>query len=518
MTEDDVRYRAVQARDARFDGWFFVAVTSTKIYCRPSCSSVLPARERARFYPTAAAAQRAGFRACKRCRPDASPGSPEWDRRDDTVARAMRAIADGVVDREGVYGLASRLGYSARQLDRLLLAEVGAGPLQLARAQRAQAARVLLETTSMAAGEVAFAAGFGSVRQFNDTVKAVFAETPTSLRERAALRSRPNAVHDTAARGAERDDNGSEAATVPVRLAFRPPFDAPALFGFLADRAAPGVEEASSSFYRRALCLPHGHGVVTVQAPAAGERWLPASFRLDDLRDLTAAAKRVRRLFDLDSDPGTVAEILGSDPLLGPAMLRRPGMRVPGAAGSDEVAFRAVLGQQVSVAGARCQAGKLAAEHGEALVRQEGTVGRAFPTAQALAGLDPSRLGMPASRGRALVRLAQALATGEVDLGPAADRDEACRRLASLPGIGPWTVAYVRMRALGDPDAFCAGDLGVRRALERAGLDGGERGALALADRWRPYRSYALAYLWSGAVGAGEQVDRALDKTEEQVA
>ena len=504
VTEDDVRYRAVQARDARFDGWFFVAVTSTGIYCRPSCSSVLPRRDNVRFFPSAAAAQRAGFRACKRCRPDASPGSPEWDRRDDVVARAMRAIADGVVDREGVGGLASRLGYSSRQLGRLLLAEVGAGPVQLARAQRAQTARILLETTTMRAADVAFAAGFGSVRQFNDTVKAVFGEPPTALRERAVRRDRSarKAGRDLAGGGPlARNAAGLSGTTVTVRLAYRAPLEAPALFGFLAERAVPGVEEASAAMYRRALALPHGHGVATVHAPEAGERWLRAGFVLEDLRDLTAAVKRVRRTFDLDCDPDAVAEVLGRDPLLGPGVSRRPGFRVPGCADPDELALRAVLGQQVSVAGARALAGRLAATYGEPLAHPLGTVVRAFPAPAVLAGLEPPKLPLPASRARALVRLAGALASGEVDLGPATERDAASARLASLPGVGPWTVAYVRMRAMGDPDAFLAGDLGLRRALERAGLAASEGEVTALSLHWRPYRAYALVYLWSGQLG-----------------
>lgn len=504
MTEDDVLYRAVQARDPRFDGWFFVAVTSTRIYCRPSCASMVPGRERVLFFRTAAAAQRAGFRACKRCRPDASPGSPEWQQRDDAVARAMRAIADGVVDREGVPGLASRLGYSTRHLGRLLLAEVGAGPLQLARAQRAQTARVLLETTPMPAADVAFAAGFGSVRQFNDTIRAVFAEAPLVLRARGARR---RGGAQASAGGIEEMESGGP--TVTVRLAFRPPLDAPALFGFLAERAVAGVEEGDASFYRRALCLPHGHGVVTVRAPSAGEPWVGATIKLEDLRDLTAATKRVRRMLDLDSDPAAVIELLGNDPLLAPALRRRPGVRVPGTTDPAEMSLRAVLGQQVSVGRARSLAGRLAGGYGDRLAHPVGTVDRTFPAPAALArlgpiGLGPCGLGLPMSRARALAGLAEALASGEVDLGPSVDRDEASAQLASLPGIGPWTVAYVRMRALGDPDAFCAGDLGLRRALERAGLAGGQHEALCLAEHWRPYRAYALAYLWAGAVGRDE--------------
>jgi AraC family transcriptional regulator of adaptative response / DNA-3-methyladenine glycosylase II len=454
MADDEVLYRAVQARDGRFDGWFFVAVTTTGIYCRPSCASVLARRDRVRYFPTAAAAQRAGFRACKRCRPDASPGSPEWDRRDDVVARAMRAIADGVVDREGVSGLATHLGYSARQLDRLLLAEVGAGPLQLARAQRAQAARVLLETTDMPAADVAFAATFGSIRQFNSTLKDVFAETPMALRARAARsgggseHASPLDQHFGAA--------GSTGPAVTVRLAFRPPLDVPALFGFLAARAVPGVEEATPSFYRRALSLPGGHGVATVHAPDRGDRWLRATFVLDDLRDLTAPVKRMRRTFDLDCDPESVSEVLGGDSVLGPAVGGRPGLRVPGCASPEEVARRAVLGQQVSVSGARSLAGRLATRWGEPLAQRVGAVTRAFPAPAVLAGVPPGDLPLPANRARAFVGLAG--------------------------------------------------------ALEGAGLPVGERATLALSRRWRPYRAYALMYLWSGALGQGDRKESKHEK------
>ncbi len=498
MHEDDLRYRAVQSRDARFDGWFFVAVTSTGIYCRPSCASVVPRRDRVRFFPTAAAAQRSGFRACKRCRPDAAPGSPEWNRRGDVVGRAMRYISDGVVDREGVSGLAARLGYSARQLGRLLVAEVGAGPLELARAQRAQLARILLETTSLRAAEIAFAAGFGSVRQFNDTVLAVFAETPTALRARAARR--PGAAVGLAP--------GSGGA-VTLRLAFRPPLAGAQLWGFLSARAVPGVEAGDESRYSRSLRLPNGAGVADVRAPVDGETWCRATLWLEDLRDLNSAVKRLRQLFDLDSDPSAVAEVLASDPILARAVSGRPGLRVPGHVDGDELAVRAVLGQQVSVAGARTLAGRLASRYGAPLpdsIRSrlpEGLgIERTFPSPETIASLSPADLPMPVSRAKALIGLADALAFGKVRLDPGADREEACARLLELPGIGRWTIAYVRMRALADPDAYLPSDLGVRRALERAGLPGDERSATAMGERWRPYRAYALQYVWSGALGS----------------
>ncbi len=506
MTEDDLRYRAVQARDGRFDGWFFVGVTSTGIYCRPSCASVTPGRERVRYFATAAAAQRAGFRACKRCRPDASPGSPEWNRRGDAVGRAMREIADGVVDREGVSGLAARLGYSTRQLNRLLLAEVGAGPLELARAQRAQTARILLETTGLRVGEVAFAAGFGSIRQFNDTIRAVFGEPPTALRARARRRGRaaPAAASAAASGSASGSASGVGAGAVTLRLAYRPPFAHATLFAFLAARAVGGVEATGEGSYCRSLSLPHGPAVAEVAVPVAGETWLRANLWLADLRDLTTAVKRLRQLLDLDADPAAVTEMLGGDEILSSAVAAVPGLRVPGHVDGAELAVRAVLGQQVSVVGARRAAEQLAAAHGEQLgdlgnlAGVVGGVRRLFPSAARLAALSPRDLPMPASRARALVTLATALAEGSISLHPGADREEVSSQLLALPGIGPWTVAYVRMRALADPDAFPASDLGVRRALERLGLRGDARAAELISARWRPYRSYALQYLWAG--------------------
>ncbi|HEY4996682.1 MAG TPA: Ada metal-binding domain-containing protein, partial [Solirubrobacteraceae bacterium] len=296
MLEDfDRCYRAVQSRDARFDGWFFTAVTSTGIYCRPSCPALTPKAENVRFYATAAAAQQAGFRACLRCRPDASPGSPEWLGRADVAARAIKLILDGTVDREGVSGLARRLGYSERQLHRVLLAEVGTGALALARAQRAQTARVLLQSTSLPIGEVALAAGFASVRQFNETVRAVFARNPGELRRRFR------------ATGEQIADGGGQA--IVLRLAHRRPLAAEALLEFLALRALPGIETYDGSTYRRSLRLPHGAGTLAVSA-VAGE--LRAVFRLDDLRDLTVAVARCRHLLDLDSDPEAVDALLGS--------------------------------------------------------------------------------------------------------------------------------------------------------------------------------------------------------------
>jgi AraC family transcriptional regulator of adaptative response / DNA-3-methyladenine glycosylase II len=476
--DDERCYRAASSKDARFDGVFFTAVRTTGIYCRPSCPAITPLRKNVEFFRTAAAAQQHGYRACKRCRPDASPGSPEWNVRADVVGRAMRLIADGVIDREGVGGLAQRLHYSERHLNRMLTEEVGAGPLALARAQRAHTARLLLETTDLPITAAAFAAGFASVRQFNDTVRTVFASTPTELRRAARNR-----------RGHEPAVPGS----ISLRLPFRPPFHAEGVFAFLGARAVPGVESWDGETYSRVLDLPHGLATVAL-TPA--DTFVHCTLRVEEWRDLNAAVQRCRRLLDLDADPEAVDAMFGADELLGPLVRKAPGRRAPGHVDGTELAVKAILGQQVSVAGSRTIAARLAQAHGRPLVAAVGSLTHAFPTADVLAAIDPRELPMPASRQRALVGLCAALAGGDVVIDPGADRAELEAQLLSLPGIGPWTAGYIAMRGLGDPDAFLPTDLGIRRALEGLGGDGSPRAAAALAERWRPWRSYALHHLW----------------------
>jgi len=489
MFDSDRCWQAIEACDPRFDGWVFCGVTTTGIYCRPSCPARTPKRENVRFFSTAAGAQAAGYRACKRCRPDASPGSPEWDRRADLVGRAMRLIADGVVDRERVAGLTRRLGYTERHLHRELVSVVGVGPLALARAQRAQTARVLLESTDLAITDVAFGAGFRSVRQFNASIQERFAMTPSELRTRAG---RPAGVLDS---------------SVALRLPYRAPLDADGLIAFLGQRAVPGIEELSDGAYRRSLRLPHGGGTVELRA---ADGHVQARFWLDDLRDLAVAVQRSRTLLDLDSDPEAVAEILGSDRLLGPLVRATPGRRVPGCVDGDELAIRAVVGQQVSLAAAAALGGQLVRTHGQPLASPLGTVTHVFPSAHELAATDLGALSMPRQRRDALLGLAQALAEGVVTLDAGADRDEARRRLLALPGIGPWSVGYIAMRALRDPDAFLSTDLGVRHALERLGEDARLAAVERLGERWRPYRAYAVQHLW-GQLPAAPRRNRDAD-------
>jgi AraC family transcriptional regulator, regulatory protein of adaptative response / DNA-3-methyladenine glycosylase II len=470
-------YRFMRSRDPRYDGYFFVGVLSTGIYCRPSCPARLPKRRNIRLFQSAAAAQEAGLRACKRCDPDAAPGSPTWNRRADVAGRAFRLIAEGAVDRDGVPGLAGRLGYSERQLQRILTAEVGAGPVALARAQRAQAARLLIESTPISFAEVSFAAGFGSVRQFNDTVKAVYGRTPTELRRRAG--GRPGEA---------------SAGAIELRLACRKPFDGESSIRFLASRAVPGVEEALGEHgYRRSLSLEHGGAIAELWPDDGAVR---CRLRLDDLRDLTAAVARCRRLLDLDADPQAVAAQLGEDRCLGDLVRLRPGLRVPGCADGFELAIRAVLGQQVSVVAARTMAAKLVESHGEPLAEPVGTITHRFPSSAVLARIDPSSLPMPRSRAQALLELARLVDRGELGLDAGADTSSSIAGLLAVPGIGPWTASYVAMRALGDPDAYPLGDAGLRRALEQRGRSLDRVAEKRLAETWRPWRSYAVVHLW----------------------
>lgn len=473
-------YRAVQSRDSRFDGWFVTAVKTTGIYCRPSCPVRLPLARNVCFYPSSAAAQRAGFRACKRCRPDASPGSPEWNVRGDAVARAMRLIADGAVDREGVTGLAARVGYTTRQLERMLQAEVGAGPLALARAQRVQTARVLIETTDMPFSDIAFAAGFASIRQFNDTIRAACDMTPTALRHKT--------IH--------RDPHGSAPGgqALSLRLPVRTPFAYEGVFGHLAAGAVPGCEEVRDGAYRRTLRLPSGYGVVSLTPQPDHVR---CTLVLEQVRDLSTAIARCRRLLDLDADPEAVIDVLGADADLRDVVAKAPGQRIPRTVDEEELTVRAVLGQQVSTKAARTHAARLVNAYGGPVADPHGGLTHTFPSIAQLADIDPAHLAMPAARRRSLTGLIAALATGELTVNPGCDWELARQQLLALPGIGPWTAEIVAMRGLGDPDAFPASDLGVRLAAEQLGLATDVRALTAHSARWRPWRSYAVQHLWT---------------------
>jgi AraC family transcriptional regulator of adaptative response / DNA-3-methyladenine glycosylase II len=517
------RYRAIDARDTRFDGQFFTAVSTTGIYCRPSCPARTPKPQNVAFYLTSAAAHEAGFRACKRCLPEATPGTPAWDLRRDLAGRAMRLIGDGVVDREGVDGLAARLGYTTRHVHRLLVTELGAGPLALARARRAQTARALLVGSDLSLADVAFAAGFGSVRQFNDTVQEVFAARPSELRAQARRRT---GVLPAADGGPVLPSDGHVSVRLEVDLPVRQPFDAPGVLRFLAARAVTGVEVADLTRpdrlrYARTLALPHGPAtadVVATTAPGGGWR-VRVGLELAAVADVAPAVARVRRMLDLDADPMAVDAALAADPALAPLVARTPGIRVPGAVDPHELVLRALVGQQISVAAARTHLGRLAAHAGSPAVSAVPGLDRLFPTpAQVVAAvpepgpgepLDPARpLRLPGQAVRAVRATCAALADGTLPVHVGADPAELRAALVARPRIGPWTAAYLAMRVLGDPDAWLDGDVALLAGARAVGvLDAGPAGPAAhraLAERataWAPWRSYAAMHLWQAASG-----------------
>ncbi len=494
--DDAAAYRAISGRDRRFDGRLFVGVLSTGIYCRPSCPSRTPRPENCRYYAAAAAAVAAGFRACRRCRPDTLPGTRHWDARGDLAARALRAIADGAVDEHGVGGLAARLHVSERHLHRVLVTEVGASPLQLARTRRAQLARVLLDQTALTMADVAFAAGFASVRQFNDVMREEFGAPPSALRVRAPRTTAGRAGLADAGRDDRAPVDGAE---ITLRLRHAVPYDAAGWLDHVGHRAVPGLERVEDDgSVTRTVPAAGGPVRVTVTISADGAH-VGARLALARLDDLGGAVARLRRWLDLDAEPAAVDAAFGADALLGPLVAARPGLRVPGTVDAFELAVRAVLGQQVSTAGARTLAGRLVETFGA----DAGAGLRTFPDAAVLAAAGPDRfraLGLTGGRAATVAALARAVADG-LPLDPGAERAEVRAALLAIPGIGPWTADYVALRALGDPDVFPAGDLVLRRALSE--LPGGTATPLSIpaaaehATAWRPWRGYAAQHLWT---------------------
>jgi AraC family transcriptional regulator of adaptative response / DNA-3-methyladenine glycosylase II len=480
-------YRAVAARDRRFDGRIFTAVLTTGVYCRPVCPARTPAPGNVRFYATAAAAEAAGFRPCRRCRPQSAPGSAAWLGSPATVARALRLIADGALDRSGTDRLAADLGLGSRQLRRLFARHLGVAPLRLAQTRRLHFAQRLLDETTLPVGRIATACGYGSVRRFQAAYRHAYGAPPTALR-----RARPSPPLARA---------GTAPAAVELRLPYRPPLDWAALVAFLAPRAVPGVERVEPAAYRRAVRAGDRLGVIEVRPAPAGAAHLllvvPPALA-PALLDLHA---RARRLFDLDADPAPIADALGRDPLLVPSVRRHPGLRLPGAWDPFELLVRAILGQQVSVAAATTLAGRIAARWGEEVAAGH----RLFPTPDALGGAELESVGLPRARAEAIRAAARAAAAGGGPLGPAPSLDEALAALTALPGVGRWTAAYVAMRALGEPDAFPAGDLGLGRAAGNLG----EPELLARAEAWRPWRGYAAMHLWHGLAGGDRPAGRA---------
>jgi AraC family transcriptional regulator of adaptative response / DNA-3-methyladenine glycosylase II len=487
-------YQIIAARDRRFDGRFFTAVISTGIYCRPICPARTPRRANVRFYTCAAAAEQAGFRPCRRCRPDAAPGTPAWDGSSATVARALRLIGGGALDEGSIDELAARLGMTGRHLRRLFGEHLGVGPLAVAVTRRVHFARRLLDETALPMAEVALGAGFGSVRQFNDAIRKTFGRTPSELRTgRAAVGG----------------------AGLALRLPLRRPFDWQGLIGFLAPRAIPGIDVVDGVRYRRATRIDERTCLVEV-APADCGDHLVLTADVAEGRGLLGVVARARRLFDLDADPAPIATHLASDALLARRVRKHPGLRVPGAWDPFELAVRAVLGQQVTVRGATTLAGRLVVRFGEPLTpvggrRARGTgasddgdsqLTHVFPTAEALAGAHLpaiAAIGLPRARAETIRALARAVHDEPALLEVAVDLRHAVERLTAIPGIGKWTAHYIAMRALREPDAFPASDLGLRRAIATA-----ERRDRALtpaaleqiAAAWSPWRAYAAMHLW----------------------
>jgi AraC family transcriptional regulator of adaptative response / DNA-3-methyladenine glycosylase II len=472
----DQRYRIISSRDVRFDGQFVTAVRTTGIYCRPSCPARTPKPQNVSFFLTSAAAHAAGYRACKRCLPEAVPGSPEWNLRDGLAGRAMRLISDGVVERSGVDGLAAALGYTPRHVSRVLTEELGAGPLALARASRAQTARTLLVSTALPVTQVAYAAGFASIRQFNETIAEVFGLTPSALRARPAT-------------GA-----ASPSGLLDLRLAVREPFDAAGILRFLAVRAVRGVEAATATSYARAVVLPHGVAQFEVRWTEAGELRLAAS--VPELRDLPVLLSRVRRLLDLDADPVGIDAVLGGTGPLAAQVAEVPGIRLPGAVDGPEILLRAIAGQQVTVASAQSLLDRLSVHAGDAVPPVFDGVERLFPTPAEAAEHLPGVYRGPAARGAALHGAALALAEGRVLVDSGMDRGELDARLQALPGVGPWTAGYTAMRVLGAPDVLLAGDAAVRTGARRLGVEGP---LSAVTARYAPWRSYACLRFWRAA-------------------
>lgn len=514
----DTCYAAVASLDKRFDGQFITAVRSTGIYCRPSCPARTPKRVNCTFYRTSAAAHAAGYRACKRCLPEAVPGSPEWNIREDVAARAMRLIADGAVDREGVTGLASRLGYSQRQLGRILTDELGAGPLQLARAQRAQTARHLLVATEMAASDVAFAAGFASVRQFNDTVGEVFDMTPTQLRHRARRGERAPRQDASDVRTLNHPSVGA----ITLRLRTREPFNGADVVAWLARRAVAGLERVhlpdpaersvltegsgrgtaahpyAGATYTRAVRLDRGAAVMAVRAQR-GEVTLTA--HLEHLDDLPALIARTRRVFDLDADSAVIDAALALDPRIAPSVAAYPGTRIAGSMAGTEMLTRAIVGQQVSVAAARTAVEHLVGTLGEPLpaALAGNGVDTLFPTADALTGSAADVLTGPLARRETVARAAAAIADGRLRLDVSQTRADLTAALEAIRGIGPWTSNYLALRLLGSPDLLLTGDSAVRNGAAALGLPRRPRELADAAAAFTPWRSYLMTHLWRAA-------------------
>ncbi len=474
--------RARLSRDPRFDGQFFVAVTTTGIYCRPICPANLPSSANVRFFPTAAAAAEAGYRPCLRCRPECAPGTPAWSGTSTTVQRGLRLIAEGALDAGGVEALAERLGVTSRHLRRLFTRHLGASPLAVAHTQRLHFAKTLIDQTSLPMRDIAVAAGFGSTRRFNETFRNTYGRTPRELRRRRAGEAAADAL--------------------TVRVPYRKPYDFAALLAFLAARATPGIERVEGRRYLRTLAVAGRHGIIDV---TEGDGSLTLQLHGIETTSLVAVVQQVRDLFDVNAPIADIHAVLEGDGYIGRRLARYPGVRVPGCCDGFELTVRAILGQQVSVAAATTMAGRIAQRYGERIEVPVAGVrnvpNRLFPRPQRLRRARLESAGLTSARAATIRAVAAAAAEGRLRFDGAQDPAEFTARLLSIKGIGDWTAQYVAMRALKNPDAFPAADLGLLRAF------GGERlrpGDLARrAENWRPWRAYAAMLLWRAEPDAG---------------
>jgi AraC family transcriptional regulator of adaptative response / DNA-3-methyladenine glycosylase II len=494
-------YRAISTRDARFDGRLFVGVKTTGVYCRPICPARTPKFVNVSFYPSAAAAQEAGFRPCLRCRPETSPDLAFWRGTSNTVSRALALIEAGGLDEADVEGLANRLGVGARQLRRLFRQHVGASPIAVAQTRRVLLAKQLIHETTLPMAEVALASGFNSVRRFNETFLQLFGRSPATLRR-------------------IRDKTRREAGALSVRLAYRPPYDWDAMLSFLAVRAIPGVEMVAENTYRRTIAIGEHSGVISV-VPATNNR-VDVSVRFPDMAALPQIIARVRRVFDLAADPDMIGAHLAQDPILAPLVAARPGLRVPGAWDGFELAVRAIFGQQITVPAATKLLGRLVLAHGAPLAgtsRESEGLSHLFPSPQRIAPADIAALGMPKARALAVTSLARAIAADPAIFSRSASLEQTIAKLRLLPGIGEWTAQYIAMRELREPDAFPAADIGLLRAMAAAdGARPSPAELLARAERWRPWRAYAALHLWAAVIPHPASQEKIQEKIHERQA
>ena len=488
MLQAEVYERARLARDSRFDGQFYVGVKTTGIYCRPICPANAPKSENVSFYPSAAAAGEAGFRPCLRCRPECAPGTPAWSGTSTTVRRGLRLISSGALDDGNVETLANRLGVTSRHLRRLFTKHLGASPLAVAHTQRLHFAKRLIDETSLPMNHISNAAGFGSVRRFNDTFQKTYGRTPRDLRRS----------------GNEAQLTG-RTATLTVKLAYRRPFSWPAMVEFFLHRATPGVEQVAGSIYRRTFSFNGDHGIVEVQ-PHAQDGYLSLTLFSINTGALFDTVQCAREVFDLDAPANEIGSALGQDEKLRVMLNQHPGIRVPGAWDGFELTVRAILGQQISVKGATTIAGRIATRYGETLnlAGDDNAYGlnRIFPTPERLVRARFNNLGIIRSRAETIRSVARAVISGDIHFDSSQDPEEFCESLKSIRGIGDWTAQYVAMRALKNPDAFPGSDLGLIKAIDYPNRVTPKE-LEKRAEGWRPWRSYAAMLLWNSLAGSG---------------